>query len=243
VVGLLAGLLAFGFARVFGEPLLDRAIAFEEHEYQHSDFAEEHEHQHPDSAEGPELVSRAVQSSAGLLVACVVYGSAIGGLFALVFAYWNRRIATLSPRGTALLLAALCFVTISLVPSLIYPANPPAVGREETIQARTALYFGTLAISIATMALSVALGRRLLVTRRLWTAAVNAALAYVCVMLIAGSLLPEINEVPADFSAQLLWKFRTTSMGMNLVLWATLGILYGYAAERVLQRARAASSS
>jgi predicted cobalt transporter CbtA len=62
-------------------------------------------------------------------------------------------------------------------------------------------------------------------------------------MLIAGSLLPEINEVPADFSAQLLWKFRTTSMGMNLVLWATLGILYGYAAERVLHRARAASSS
>ena len=30
LVGVIAGLLAFGFARVFGEPQIDRAIAFEE---------------------------------------------------------------------------------------------------------------------------------------------------------------------------------------------------------------------
>jgi hypothetical protein len=30
LVGVLAGLLAFGFARIFGEPQVDRAIAFEE---------------------------------------------------------------------------------------------------------------------------------------------------------------------------------------------------------------------
>ncbi len=29
LVGVLAGLLAFGFARIFGEPQVDRAIAFE----------------------------------------------------------------------------------------------------------------------------------------------------------------------------------------------------------------------
>ena len=30
LVGIIAGLLAFGFARVFGEPPVDHAIAFEE---------------------------------------------------------------------------------------------------------------------------------------------------------------------------------------------------------------------
>ncbi len=30
LVGLLAGILAFGFAKVFGEPQIDKAIAFED---------------------------------------------------------------------------------------------------------------------------------------------------------------------------------------------------------------------
>lgn len=30
LVGLVAGLIAFGFARLYGEPYVDRAIAFEE---------------------------------------------------------------------------------------------------------------------------------------------------------------------------------------------------------------------
>jgi len=221
LVGLVAGILAFGFAKIFGEPLVEQAIAFEEH---HHDAA----------AHGPELVSRAVQANAGLLVATLVYGASLGGLFALVFAYWNRRIANLTPRGTATLLAMLSFVALSLAPSLIYPANPPSVGRPDTIETRTVLYFGTLAISIAGMALSVALGRRLRATRGLWNAIVVATLTYIGIMLIAGQLLPSVHEVPTDLSAELLWKFRTVSLGMNLVLWSALGILYGFAAERVL---------
>jgi predicted cobalt transporter CbtA len=244
LLGLAAGVLAFGFAKLFGEPLVEQAIAFEEH---HPDADEspqqeggEHPHEaaagghHHDADEGPELVSRGVQANAGLLVATIVYGAALGGLFALVFAYWNQRIPHLTTRGTATLLAGLSFVAISLVPALIYPANPPAVGRPDTIETRTALYFGALALSIAGMALAVALGRRLLATRGPWNAAVVALLAYVGVMLITGRTLPAINEVPPDFSAELLWKFRVTSIGMNLVLWSTLGILFGFAAERVL---------
>jgi hypothetical protein len=50
VVGIVAGLLAFGFAKVFGEPQVDRAIAFEDQ----MDRAK-------GDAPGPELVSRQVQ--------------------------------------------------------------------------------------------------------------------------------------------------------------------------------------
>src|SRR6266542_2818349 len=54
LVGLVAGVLAFGFASLFGESPIDQAIAFEG--------------AHVHGADGPELVSRAVQSTFGLMV-------------------------------------------------------------------------------------------------------------------------------------------------------------------------------
>jgi predicted cobalt transporter CbtA len=48
--------------------------------------------------------------------------------------------------------------------------------------------------------------------------------------------LPVINEVPAAFPAVLLWKFRVAAIGMQVILWTTIGLLFGALAER-LQRA------
>src|SRR5271169_1956667 len=93
VVGIVAGLLAFGFAKLFGEPQVDRAIAFEDQMNRAKGEAPE-----------PELVSRPVQSGLGLLTGVVVYGTAFGGLFALAFAFAYRRVGSLSPRVTAALL-------------------------------------------------------------------------------------------------------------------------------------------
>ena len=69
LVGLLAGLLAFGFAKVFGEPQIDRAIAFEEHHMSamHGDAPEE------------ELISREVQSTFGLFTGIMVTASRWAG--------------------------------------------------------------------------------------------------------------------------------------------------------------------
>jgi len=120
VVGIVAGLLAFGFAKVFGEPQVDRAIAFEDQ----MDRAK-------GEAPGPELVSRAVQSGVGLLTGVVVYGTALGGLFALAFAFAYQRIGRLSARATSALLAAAGFVAIFLVPQLKYPSISPSVGQPE----------------------------------------------------------------------------------------------------------------
>jgi hypothetical protein len=47
-------------------------------------------------------------------------------------------------------------------------------------------------------------------------------------------LLPPINEVPENFSAMVLWRFRTTSLGMHVILWATLGLGFGALAEKRL---------
>src|ERR1700688_4324319 len=96
LVSILAGLFAFCFAKVFGEPQVDRAIAFEVQSEKAKGSAE----MGMDMSKGmtnaeaaePELVSRAVQSSLGLLTATVIYGAAFGGLFALVFAFAYGRV-------------------------------------------------------------------------------------------------------------------------------------------------------
>ena len=134
LVGLVAGLLAFAFARTFGEPPVDRAIAFEATKAK-------------DGTSDPEVFSRAVQASIGLATGVVVYGAALGGLFSLVFALCYGRIGRLSPRACAALLAMLGFVAFYLVPYLKYPANPPSVGEPATIGVRTGLYVSMIVLS------------------------------------------------------------------------------------------------
>lgn len=119
LTGVLAGLLAAGFAWLLGEPQVDLAFAFERHMHQMAGEAPE-----------PALVSRTVQSTAGLATGVVVYGAALGGIFALVFAYDYGRIGRLTPRAAAAMLAAAGFCALVLVPQVKYPANPPAIGRQ-----------------------------------------------------------------------------------------------------------------
>jgi hypothetical protein len=236
LVGVVAALLAFGFAKVFGEPQIERAIAFEK-QMSHAESGHAHDgHVHDghaqDAHDEPGLVSRATQAGLGLLVGVVVYGAAIGGLFALVFAFVNGRLGALGPRATAALLALGAFASLVLVPALKYPANPPAVGNPDTIGARTALFFAMLAISLACLVAAVALARRLWARQGGWNATFTAAAAFVIVIAVVEALLPAVDEVPREFSATVLWRFRIASLGMHLVLWTTIGLLFGHLTER-----------
>ena len=238
LVGVLAGLLAFGFARIFGEPQVDRAIALEGtlgHSHDHGD----HDHAAASAgggAEEPELVSRETQAGLGLLTGAVVYGAAIGGLFALVFAFTYGRVGRLDARATAALLALGAFVALVVVPGLKYPANPPAVGNPDTIGERTTLFFIMLAISIATLVLAVNLAFGLARRHGGWTAGLIAATVYIAIIAVAQIALPVVNDVPEGFPADLLWNFRIASLGMHAVLWATIGLTFGVLAERSFAR-------
>ncbi|NIF24872.1 CbtA family protein [Pantoea sp. Tr-811] len=230
LAGLLAGILAFGFAKVFGEPSVDQAIAFEE------SVAHAHSHDHGGGAadeEEEELVSRAVQSSVGLFTGVVIYSVSIGGIFALVFAFAMGRMGGLKvgPRGLAAILALLAFISVILVPGLKYPANPPSVGDAETIGQRTKLFFLMLVVSVAALVVAVNLFRKLLARHGGWTAAVAAIVLYGVIMAVAGKLFPAINEVPEGFSATLLWNFRIASLGIHVVLWSVLGLVFGWLAQ------------
>jgi predicted cobalt transporter CbtA len=239
LVGLLAGLLSFGFLKLAGEPSVDRAIAFETamEEAKAKTKAEEAAAKGlptPVEEAEPELVSRGVQGSFGLLTGVSVYSAAFGGLFALAFALAYRRIGDFSPRATAALLAAAGFVSVCLTPMIKYPANPPSIGLPETIGSRTSLYFAMMLISVATM---IAAGTmRLRLERRLGAAkaVLSAAALYVVVMACVAWALPPVNETPEGFPATLLLQFRAASFGGQALMWATLGLLFGLAAERII---------
>lgn len=257
LVGVVAGLLAFGFARIFGEPEVDRAIAFEglmtktnapahveahAHGTTHA-AAEVHTHEHAPEAE---LVSRKTQSGFGLLTGIVVYGAAIGGLFALCFAFVYGRVSQLRARATAALLALGAYVAIVLVPNIKYPASPPSVGSADTIGSRTGLYFLMIVVSVTAAILAVAFAQRLRARLGTWNAAILAGAAFVVFIAIVQYGLPSVDEVPEQFSAVVLWRFRAASLGIHAVLWATIGLLFGALTERSmaaqLSRAVAARS-
>lgn len=228
LAGLLAGVLALGFASAFGEQSVDAAISFEQQS------AEQHDH---GGTADPEPVSRSVQKTVGLAIATCLFGTALGGLFALAFAFGYGRIGNLTPRNTALLLAGIGFVTVFLVPFLNYPANPPSVGNQDTIGKRSAVYFGMIAISIVVAVAAIYARRRLAQRIEGWLAVIVAVLGYIVVVWIAGALLPHFHEVPESFPAQSLWEFRTASLGTQVVLWATIGIVFALLLERAEHRA------
>lgn len=233
LVGIVAGLLSFGFLKIYGEPQVDLAISFETQQ----DLAKEsHAPAGGMAAEHhDDLVSRKVQAGLGLFVAVMVYCLAFGGLFGLAFAFAYGRVGgALTPRAVSALLAAAAFIAIYLVPSLKYPANPPAVGDAETIGARTALYFIMIAISIAAMIGAVSFKRLLVPRCGEWNATLIVIGYYIVVVALAGLILPAVNEVPTQFPADVLWKFRIASIGAQLVMWTTLGALFGALTQRSL---------
>lgn len=240
IAGLLASVLAFGFARIVGEPPIDRAIALEEalaaseprHSHDEATRAPTHSHSDEDA-----LVSRAVQSGLGLFVSVAVYGTALGGLFALVFAFADGRLLTLSPRATSLVLASIGFTVLYLLPGLKYPANPPAVGQAESIDQRTLLFFAMLAFSLAALAVAINGARRLATFAGAWNGTTAGVAIYLLLIALAAYVLPAINEVPNAFPAELLWDFRVAAMGTQFVLWASIGLLFGAFVESSRRKA------
>jgi hypothetical protein len=221
LAGIAAGLLTFGFARLVGEPQVDQAISLEEK---------------ADAAKGeapePELVSRETQAGLGLLTGVVTYGAAFGGLFSLVFAYAYGRVGALSVRALSAWLALGAFIALVIVPNIKYPANPPSVGDPETIGTRTGLFFLMIAISLAAMVFSLEVRRRAVMKLGAWNGSIVAGVVFVAIIAAVQLSMPAVNEVPAAFPAVLLWKFRVAAIGMQTIMWTTIGLLFGALVER-----------
>ncbi|MFE4215533.1 CbtA family protein [Streptomyces sp. NPDC056844] len=230
LAGLGAGVIALVVAYFLGEPNVDSAIGFEE------SHAHSHEHE-------VELVSRSLQSTAGLATGILLYGVAFGGIAALAYCFALGRVGRFGPRATALLLSGTALLAVYVVPFLKYPANPPAVGDPDTIGERTTLYFLMMVLSVLLAVAAVIAGKRLAPRLGTWYATVVAVLGFAVVTGLAYAFLPTINEVPGDFPATLLWRFRLSALAMQATLWGGFGLLFGELAHRLLRPETAAVST
>jgi energy-converting hydrogenase Eha subunit B len=247
--GLLAGatgaLLAFLFARLCAEPVIGRAIAFE-------DGRIDVENAHGVYGHGAALFTRGVQANAGLGFGVLIFGVAMGALFAVLFCVVSARARDIGPRPLSALLAAGAFGAVYLVPFVKYPPNPPAVGQADTIGARTGWYLVMVLASVVLAAVAVWLARRLAARLGAWNAGLLAAGAYLVATAVVMVLLPTVDETPEPmrdaagaiiypgFPADVLYEFRLLSLGTQLVLWVTIGVVFATLAGRLLGE-RAAS--
>ncbi|RYB94425.1 hypothetical protein EUA93_08765 [Nocardioides oleivorans] len=231
LVGLVAGVLTFAVANLFGEPSIDTAIGIEEASSAAAEApAAEDGHTHADGEEAGHLhgdeeggISRTTQKTWGLATAMIVVGPALGGLVGIAAAFAMGRLRRLSPAQSTALVALLGFVAVALVPFAKYPSTPPAVGSGDTIGSRTGLYFAFLVVSVVAMIGAVLLGKALLGRLRTAEAVAAAAAAYLLVVVVVGHLMPTVNEL-GSFPADTLWYFRRASLVTLATLWALIGV-------------------
>jgi hypothetical protein len=258
--GAFAGLLAFVFARIMAEPVIQAAINYENERDAANDMLRRAAGLAP-AAPGPDIFSRGIQRSVGIATGLILFGLAMGGLCAVVFVIADRRSGgRIAPRVLALLVSGGGFLGVYLVPYLKYPANPPSIGHPLTIQARGFLYLGMVAISVASLVGAVVLARRLARSLGAWNATLAAGLVFVVWIAIVMAILPPLGHLHSNlvnfgnfatetpqplenargvivfpgFPADVLFKFRLYSVINQLLLWGAIGLGFGPLAGRVL---------
>src|SRR3954451_7867667 len=114
LAGAIGGLVAFLFARGSAEPQIQQPIDYED--------GRDHAQEALNSAAGiaphehGETFSRAVQGNVGICVCMILFGVAMGMLFAVAYALCLGRTGRLRPRTLALLVAGGGFLGVYLVP-------------------------------------------------------------------------------------------------------------------------------
>ncbi|NYI45842.1 tetrahydromethanopterin S-methyltransferase subunit F [Nocardioides aromaticivorans] len=218
--GALAGAVAGGLGAAamywLVEPSIRAAIAIEE-----AGTAHEHgagaSHDHGTEA----LVSRSEQVVAGLVTVLVV-GVLIGIAFALAHRFLAPRLPGRTPVATTMVLAGLGFLTFTLAPAMVVPANPPAVGDPATVDLRTATYLGTIVCAVALTALVAGVARAGALAPG--TRAVAAAALGVVGTVVLVAVLPHAADpVPANVPADLIWRFRVASLAQIGLMWLAMG--------------------
>ena len=260
LAGGIAGLLAFLFARIFAEPVISRAIDYES--------GRDAVQGTLDKALGlpvypadPEIFSRTIQANLGIGAGMILFGAAMGTLFAVVYAVCLGRTGLLRPRTLSVLLAGGGLLAIYLIPFIKYPANPPSIGHSDTIKERSGVYVLMVLASIVLLVLAVLLGRRLQARFGNWNASLMAGGAFIVAIGIVMALLPQLGSLAANvatygshatetplpltdtkgvivypgFPADDLYTFRLYSVTAQLILWSAIGLIFAPLAERLLK--------
>jgi hypothetical protein len=261
--GAIAGLITFVFARIFAEPVISKAIDYESARDDATvTFSQQHllPASYPVPGPGPDIFSRTIQMDLGILCALVLFGAAMGSLVALAYTIAIGRVGRVRPFQLGLLIPAFFFVGIYAVPFAKYPANPPAIGHEDTIRDRGALYLVCVFCACLFLFLAVYFGQKLHQRYSLYVSVLVVGAAYVVAMGIVFALEPSLGhlaynqahygndatETPQPmystsgkllypgFPADLLAKFRIYSVFAQVILWSGIAVMFAPQAQRLL---------
>jgi predicted cobalt transporter CbtA len=112
------------------------------------------------------------------------------------------------------------------------------------------LYLLMVVVSAALFVGAVYLGRQLASRIGPWNATLVAAASYIVAVTVVMLILPTIDETPGPlrdnagaiiyegFPADDLYQFRLFSLGTQVVLWATIGLVFAALASRFLDEKR-----
>jgi len=263
LAGALAGLVTFLFARIFAEPVIQKAIDYEGAR----DAAQDALNKSAGHEEHAEVFTRTVQANLGLGAGLILFGAAMGVLFAIAYVVCLGRVGRLQPRSIALAVAGGAFLALYLVPFLKYPANPPAIGHPDTIKQRGALYLVMVGTSVVLLVAAVVFGRWLTRRYTVWTATLLAGAAFVVAAGLVAWLMPSYGDLAFNkanfpgqstetppplkdaaghivfpgFPADVLFRFRLYSVAAQALLWGVLGLVFAPLADRVVRPAMRSS--
>jgi Probable cobalt transporter subunit (CbtA) len=194
--GFMAGVLGFIFARIFAEPVINKAIDYESGR-DAALAALNHAAGRHVAADGPEIFSRSIQSTIGIATGIIGFSTAMGALIAVAYLVMHGRFKV-RPRNLVWLTAGFGFLGVYLLPFVKYPANPPAIGHTFTIATRGQLYLAMVVGSLILLGLAVWLARKLAPRFGLTGAVVLAAVAFGVVYGVLMGVLPSLGNLAAN---------------------------------------------
>lgn len=186
----------------------------------------------------------------GGMAAALLYGAVIGLALGVAVAALHHRVRGHDEFGRVARVAAGAFVAVVLIPFLKYPANPPAVGNDDTIDDRAEYFLLMLVASLLAAVFATALGQRLRPRFGTWNAALLGIGGYLAAVTVVMVALKDIAEVPeplvdpqgtivfAAFPGDVLADFRVYAIASQVVLWSAIGLVFAPLADRLLASGR-----
>jgi predicted cobalt transporter CbtA len=217
--GAIAGTLLGLINQIIVEPFIDRAIGIETQ-------------RNIASGEAVDLNEQShyrMWQKIGEINAGTIFGTSLGALVGIVFAYTRNRLPGSNNQKKALILTGLMFFVLFLIPALKYPPNPPAVGNPSTIYYREVLYIAILAISGLSSLLLAILYRRLSAF-----SSKNIIIPLLYAIIVSASYLmlpsnPDKITIPSD----LMINFRVASVTTMAMFWVLLGVIFGSLYDKI----------
>ena len=255
--GAIGGFIAWIFMYLMAEPIIGRAIDYEEARSEAME-ALEHSHEAGGHSHGgeDELFTRSIQEGLGAGTGMVVLGLALGGITAVIFALWMHYRADAAAGRYALPVTGLAFTVFYLLPTLKDPANPPAVGNDDTIQARTALFLLLIVLSAVAVLIGVLVRQKL--RARLGAGSMWGAVGVVVVLMtIIYAVMPQLGSLDANagsgssfetpgpvvdaeghillegFNADDLYQFRLYSLIAQVIIFTSIAGGLTLAAKKI----------